>query len=148
MAIRTYSAKPKEITRDWYVIDAGSAPVGRLATLAATYLLGKHKPGYTAHIDMGDGIIVINAAKLKLTGNKLAGKQYYHHTGYPGGIKSASAGRVLSENPERIIIGAIKGMLPKNKLQPVRMAHLRVFTGEEHGMEAQKPQVLEVTSGR
>ncbi|MBI3983966.1 50S ribosomal protein L13 [Candidatus Microgenomates bacterium] len=142
--MKTYSAKPSEVTRQWFVIDAESVPVGRLATLAATYLMGKHKPMYTAHIDCGDAIIVINAEKLKLTGNKLAQKVYYRHSGRPGSLKETTAAEMLIKNPTEIVRQAVYGMLPRNKLQAVRMNRLKIYVGNEHDQTAQQPQLLEI----
>jgi len=141
---KTYSAKTADIKRTWYVIDASQASLGRVAAVAATHLIGKHKPQFTAHIDCGDGVIVINATKLKLTGKKLEQKVYYRHSGYPGSLKEATAGELMEKNPVKVVEAAVKGMLPKNKLQPGWLKRLKVYTDENHGQEAQKPQNLEV----
>jgi large subunit ribosomal protein L13 len=141
---KTYSQKPSEVTRRWVLIDASTAPLGRLATQVATYLTGKYKPTYTAHIDGGDYVIVINAKDAVVTGDKETGKVYYHHTGFPGGIKDATLAEVREKYPERIIESAVKGMLPKNKLSPERMKRLRVFAGSEHAHTAQTPEKVEV----
>lgn len=141
---RTYSQKPTEVTRRWILIDASEAPLGRVATKIATYLTGKYKPTLTPHTDGGDYVVVINAEKAVVTGNKETDKIYYHHTGFPGGIKDASLKEVREKFPERIIENAVKGMLPKNKLQSERMNRLRVFAGSEHSHTAQTPEKVEV----
>ncbi len=142
---KTYSAKPSEITRKWYIVDASSAPLGRLATVIATHLMGKHKPTYTAHIDSGDYVIVINAEKLVVTGNKLEAKKYYRYSGFPSGLKETTLAEKLAKNPAGVIEAAVRGMLPKNKLMDERLKRLRVFAGEEHGHSAQQPVELPMT---
>ena len=142
--IKTYSQKPVEVSREWILIDAASAPLGRVATQIATYLTGKYKPTYTPHIDGGDYVVVINAENTVVTGNKETGKIYYRHSGFPGGIKDATLAEVREKFPERIIEAAVKGMLPKNKLSRERMNRLRVFPGAAHEHEAQKPKKVEV----
>lgn len=144
MNAKTYSQKPSEVTRRWILIDASEAPLGRVATQIATYLIGKYKPSYTPHIDGGDYVIVINAKDAVVTGNKEKGKVYYHHTGFPGGIKDATLAEVREKHPERIIEAAVKGMLPKNKLAAERMKRLRVFAGSDHSHTAQTPEKVEV----
>ena len=141
---KTYSAKPSEVTRRWILIDASEAPLGRISTVIATYLTGKNKPMYTPHIDCGDNVVVINASKLVVTGAKLTQKMYYRHSGFPGGIKEMTLEQKLEKDPASVIELAVKGMLPKNKLSPERMARLRVFANEEHGHNAQKPEKVEV----
>lgn len=141
---KTYSAKPADVERKWYVIDASSAPLGRIATTIATHLTGKNKPMYTAHIDCGDHVIVTNASKLVTTGNKLADKKYYRYSGFPGGMKEASLQEVITKDPTRAIEAAVKGMLPKNKLLDERMKRLRVYVDENHGHEAQQPVTIAV----
>lgn len=141
---KTYSQKPSEVARRWILIDAASAPLGRVSTEIAKYLIGKYKPSYTPHIDGGDYVIVINAEKAVVTGDKERAKVYYRHSGFPGGIKDARLEEVREKFPERIIENAVKGMLPKNKLSPERMARLKVFVGEEHAHTAQKPEKVEV----
>lgn len=148
MIAKTFSIKPSQVKRQWYVIDAARAPVGRVAVAAASLLIGKHKASYTPHIDGGDGVIVINAAKLRFTGNKLEQKRYYRHSGYPGNLKELTAKQMKAKDPAQIISLAVGGMLPKNKLRDVRLGRLRVFTDEAHGMEAQKPIPFEVTNGK
>lgn len=144
---KTYSAKPSEITRQWYVVDAAGMTLGRLATVVATHLTGKHKPMYTTHIDCGDTVVVINAAQITVTGNKLTDKKYYRHSGYPGGIKEVSLERQLATKPERVIEQAVKGMLPKNRLQAARLVRLKVYAGAEHPHAPQNPVTLGVTNG-
>ena len=144
MNAKTYSQKPSEVTRRWILVDASEAPLGRIATQIATYLIGKYKPSYTPHIDGGDYVVVINAREAVVTGNKEKGKVYYHHTGFPGGIKDATLAEVREKFPERIIEEAVKGMLPKNKLAAERMKRLRVFAGSDHSHTAQTPEKVEV----
>ena len=143
--MKTYTATPADIDKKWILIDAEGVVLGRLAAIVATRLRGKHKPSFTPHMDMGDNVIVINAEKVQLTGKKRSDKVHYWHTGYPGGIKSRTAGQILEgDHPERVVIKAVQRMLPGNKLARKQMTHLRVFAGAEHGMEAQKPEVLDV----
>jgi len=144
MTTKTYSQKPSEVRRRWILVDASEAPLGRLATLIAKHLIGKYKPDYTPHIDGGDYVVVINAAKTVVTGNKETGKVYYHHSGFPGGIKDAQLKEVRERAPERLIENAVKGMLPKNKLAAERMKRLKVFAGSEHAHTAQTPEKVEV----
>ena len=141
---KTYSQKPSEVSRRWILIDASEAPLGRVSTQIATYLTGKYKPSYTPHIDGGDYVVVINAKDTVVTGNKETGKVYYHHSGFPGGIKDATLKEVREKFPERIIEASVKGMLPKNKLAPERMKRLRIFAGSEHTHAAQSPEKVEV----
>jgi large subunit ribosomal protein L13 len=141
---KTYSQKPTEVSREWFLVDASELPLGRIATIVADKLIGKNKPTYTPHIDGGDYVVVINAANVVVTGNKETGKVYYRHSGFPGGIKDATLAEVREKFPERIIEKAVQGMLPKNKLSPERMARLRVFAGAEHTHAAQTPKKVEV----
>ncbi len=141
---KTYSQKTAEISREWFLVDASELPLGRIATIVADKLIGKSKPTYTPHIDNGDYVVVINAADTVLTGNKETGKIYYRHSGFPGGIKDATAAEVREKFPERLIEKAVQGMLPKNKLSSGRMARLKVFTGAEHAHTAQTPKKVEV----
>ena len=141
---KTYSQKPSEVSRRWILIDAKDAPLGRVATTVATYLTGKHKPSFTPHVDGGDYVIVINAKEAVATGNKEEDKVYYRHSGFPGGIKSATLKEVREKAPEFIIENAVKGMIPHNKLAKERMARLKIFAGENHSHEAQKPEKVEV----
>lgn len=139
----TFMAKPNQVERKWIVVDAADQPLGRLATEVATLLRGKHKPEYTPHVDTGDFVIVINASKVHLTGKKAEKKMYYRHSGYPGGIKSVSAGELREKRPERMIELAVKGMLPKNSLGRQQFKKLKVYAGSEHPHEAQKPEKWE-----
>ncbi len=144
---KTYSAKPTDVTRDWLPIDASDEPLGRIATIIATHLTGKNKPMYTAHIDCGDFVVVTNAAKLQVTGNKLEAKKYYNYSGFPGGLKETVLKDQLDKDPTVVIKAAVKGMLPKNKLMTERMARLRVFVDENHTHAAQQPKKVEVKRG-
>lgn len=141
--MKSYVAKPLEMERKWYVVDATDKTLGRLSTEIARRLRGKHKPIYTPHVDCGDYIIVINAEKVKLTGNKENQKVYRHHTGYMGGLRERSYKEMLAKHPERIIEKAVKGMLPKNTLGRQMYTKLKVYAGSEHNHQAQKPEVLE-----
>ena len=141
---KTFAQKPADVNRRWILIDASSAPLGRVAGEIAKYLIGKYKPTYTPHVDGGDYVVVVNAAKTVVTGNKEEAKMYYSYSGFPSGLKEAQLKEVREKYPERIIEAAVKGMLPKNKLAADRMARLRVFTGEEHTHAAQKPEKVEV----
>ena len=142
--MKTYIAKKETARHDWYVVDATDQTLGRLATTIANYLRGKHKAVFTPHVDTGDYVVVINAEKVRVTGNKTQDKQYYHHTGYPGGIKSINFEKLVDKAPERIIESAVKGMMPKNKLSYAMMGKLKVYAGNEHPHAAQQPKVLEV----
>ena len=145
--MKTYSMKASEIDKKWILIDAEGIVLGRLATIVATRLRGKHKPGFTPHMDMGDHVIVINADKVQMTGNKRADKTYYWHTGYPGGIKSRTAGQILEGRfPERVVTKAVQRMLPGGPLSRRQMTHLRVYAGDQHPHEAQQPEVLDLKS--
>ncbi|HEX6258126.1 MAG TPA: 50S ribosomal protein L13 [Candidatus Saccharimonadales bacterium] len=144
MNTKTYSQKPSEVTRRWILIDAASAPLGRLSTTIASYLTGKYKPTFTPHIDGGDYVVVINAANAVVTGDKETAKTYHRHSGFPGGIKSASLAEVREKDATRIITEAVKGMLPKNKLAAERLKRLKVFTNEAHAHTAQQPVKVEV----
>lgn len=140
--MKTYSAKPTDVKRQWYVIDASQAPLGRVATKIATLLTGKGKPQFTQHIDCGDYVIVINAANLVVTGDKLNQKIYYSHSSYPGGLKETALKDKLAKDPASVIEAAVRGMLPANKLRPDRLLRLKVYPGSEHNHEAQKPTVI------
>lgn len=142
--MKTYSPKPTELTHDWYLVDADGQTLGRLATTIATYLMGKHKVRFAAHLDAGDNIVVINAAKITVTGNKLTDKKYYRHSGYPGGIKETSLAELLEKHPTQAIEKAVAGMLPKNRLQDDRLRRLKVYAGPEHAHAGQNPKPLEV----
>jgi len=140
--MRTVSAKKEEVTRQWYVVDAEGQTLGRLSTEIANRLRGKHKASFTPHVDTGDYMVVINAEKVKVTGRKTQDKMYYHHTGFPGGIKSISFEKLVDKAPERIIEAAVKGMMPKNKLSRAMLAKLKIYAGSEHPHEAQQPIAL------
>ncbi len=144
--MKTFSAKPAEVRRDWYVVDATGKTLGRLSTELARRLRGKHKPEYTPHVDMGDYIVVVNAEKIRVTGNKLKNKMYHHHTGYIGNLKSISLENLLAEAPERVLQFAVKGMLPRGPLGRKMLSKLRVFAGPEHSHAAQQPIPLEVNA--
>ena len=142
--MKTFSAKPAEVRRDWFVIDATGKTLGRMATEIAMRLRGKHKPEYTPHVDTGDYIVVVNAEKVAVTGNKQNDKMYHRHSGYPGGIKSMSFEKMVQHAPERIIEIAVKGMLPKNPLGRAMFKKLKVYSGPDHNHVAQQPKVLEI----
>ena len=142
--MKTYVAKAEEVKRDWYLVDADSQVLGRIATTIANVLRGKNKPTFTPSVDTGDFVIVVNAAKIALTGNKLADKTYYSHSGYPGGIKSITAGKLIEKKPEALIKHAVKGMLPKNKLARHMLSKLKIYAGSEHPHKAQQPKALNV----
>ncbi len=141
--MRTYMAKPNDVERKWYVIDAEGKTLGRLATEVATLLRGKHKPVYTPHVDTGDHVVIVNCAKVVLTGKKLDQKMRRHHTGHPGGLKEMTYRDFMSKSPEQAVYLAIKGMLPKNRLGRQMLKKLRVYAGSEHQHQAQKPEVYE-----
>ncbi|HEB28159.1 MAG TPA: 50S ribosomal protein L13 [Porticoccus sp.] len=142
--MKTFSAKPETVQHDWFVIDAADQTLGRLAAGIASRLRGKHKPEFTPHVDTGDYIVVINAEKVRVTGNKAKNKIYHHHTGYPGGLKSISFEKLIDKAPERVIEGAIKGMLPKGPLGNAMFKKLKVYAGTEHPHTAQQPQELNI----
>lgn len=141
---KTVCIRKEDITRKWFLVDANEKILGRLASEVASILRGKHKPQFTPHLDLGDHVVVINAEKIKLTGNKLKDKVYYHHSGYPRGLKSRTAGELMRERPEEVISMAIKGMLPKNKLGKAMARKLKVYKGPEHPHQAQSPEMLEI----
>lgn len=140
--MKTYSAKPSDVTRKWYVVDASDLPLGRLSTKVAELLLGKGKPMFTKHIDCGDYVIIINAEKLVVTGSKTDKKMYYKHSGYPGGLRETTLRYELDKDPANVIKKSIRGMLPVNKLRDERLKRLKVYPNEAHGHEAQKPEIL------
>jgi len=140
--MKTYNAKPGEVSRDWYVVDAEGKTLGRLATLIADTLRGKRKPQYTPHIDTGDFVVVVNAEKIQVTGSKLDQKRYYRHSGYPGGLKSRTLREQLERRPTEVIRTAVKGMLPKNRLARQQLTKLKVYAGPEHPHVSQNPQPL------
>ena len=140
--MKTYSQKQAEIKREWYLIDASSMPLGKLAVIIADKLMGKSKVTYTPHIDGGDYVVVINAKNLVVTGDKLLQKKYYHHSGFPGGLRELRLEEVVEKDPARVIEAAVKGMMPKNKLASDRMKRLHVFAGAEHTHAAQNPKEI------
>jgi large subunit ribosomal protein L13 len=142
--MKTFSAKPAEVKRDWYVVDAEGKTLGRLATEIAHRLRGKHKAEYTPHVDTGDYIVVVNAEKIQVTGAKTTDKMYHHHTGYPGGLKSISFEKLIDKAPERVIQSAVKGMLPRNPLGRDMFRKLKVYAGAEHPHASQQPQELSI----
>ena len=142
--MRTYSAKPREIERTWYVVDAEAQTLGRLATQIAGVLRGKGKPAYTPHVDTGDFVVVVNAEKIRVTGKKLEQKRYWRHSGYPGGIKSRTLAEMLDRRPEEVIRKAVKGMLPRNRLARKQLTKLKVYAGPDHPHAAQKPKQMEI----
>lgn len=145
--MKTYSAKPSDIDKAWIIIDADGIVLGRLATVVAARLRGKHKPQFTPHMDTGDNVIVVNAEKVQLTGRKRTAKTYYRHTGYPGGIRSTTADKMLDgKHPERVVLKAVQRMLPGNRLSRKLMTNLRVYAGPDHPHEAQKPETVDVAA--
>ncbi|BDX17486.1 MAG: 50S ribosomal protein L13 [Pseudomonadales bacterium] len=142
--MKTFSAKPETVKRDWYVVDASGLTLGRLATEVASRLRGKHKPEYTPHVDTGDYIVIINAEKVHVTGNKVQDKMYYSHSGFPGGIKSINFEKLIQRAPERVIESAVKGMLPKNPLGRAMYRKMKVYKGASHPHAAQQPQELKI----
>ena len=143
--MRTYSPKPGDVTKNWYVIDATDVVLGRLASQAAVLLRGKHKATFAPHVDNGDFVIVINAEKVALTGNKYTDKKVYRHSGYPGGLKTKSIGELIERQPTKVIENAIKGMLPKNKLASAQLSKLKVYAGPDHPHAAQQPKPFEIS---
>ncbi|MEM9208196.1 MAG: 50S ribosomal protein L13 [Pseudomonadota bacterium] len=144
--MKTFSAKPETVRRDWFVVDADGKTLGRLATEIARRLRGKHKPEYTPHVDTGDYIVVVNAEKIRVTGNKLKDKMYHRHTGYIGNLKSTSLEKLMDQAPERALQLAVKGMLPRNPLGRKMLGKLRIYAGPEHEHQAQQPTPLEINA--
>jgi large subunit ribosomal protein L13 len=142
--MKTVSAKKESISQEWYVVDATNKTLGRLSTAIANRLRGKHKPEYTPHVDTGDYIVVVNAEKVRVTGNKKTDKIYHHHTGYPGGIKSITFDKLIDKAPEQVIEKAVKGMMPKNKLSRSMLSKLKIYAGSAHPHSAQQPTPLEI----
>jgi large subunit ribosomal protein L13 len=140
--VKTYYAKPAEVEREWLLIDATDMVLGRLASEVAKILKGKNKPTYTPHVDTGDYVIIVNASKIRVTGNKAAKKSYFHHTGYPGGLKETTFERMITRHPDRVVEKAVKGMLPKNTLGRQMGMKLKVYAGPEHRHQAQKPRQI------
>ena len=146
--MNTYSAKPTDVTRKWYVVDASEAPLGRVATQIATLLTGKRKPMFTKHIDCGDYVVVINADKAYVTGNKLDTKNYYRHSGFPGGLTETDMRTVMEKDSTQVVFAAVRGMLPVNKLRDGRLDRLKIYKGAEHNHDAQKPEAISVKEGK
>lgn len=146
--MKTYSAKPSDVTRKWYVLDASEAPLGRVATKAATLLTGKEKPMFTHHIDTGDYVIIINAEKTVVTGKKATDKKYYRHSNYPGGLTELTFTEVMKKDPTAAIRKAVRGMLPVNKLRDERLKRLKIYAGSEHDHAAQKPEVIQIKESK
>ena len=142
--MKTYSAKPREVDQNWLLVDADGQTLGRMATAIATRLRGKHKAEYTSHVDTGDFVVVINAEKVKVTGNKASDKMYHSHSGYPGGLKSISFEKLIDRTPERVIQLAVKGMLPRTPLGRAMFKKLKVYAGSEHPHSAQQPKSVQV----
>ena len=142
--MKTFSAKPETVERDWFVVDADGKTLGRLATEIASRLRGKHKPEYTPHVDTGDYIVVVNAEKVRVTGRKTTDKMYYNHSGFPGGLKQINFEKLIAKAPEQVIQRAVKGMLPKNPLGRAMFRKLKVYAGPEHNHAAQQPKALEI----
>ncbi len=142
--MKTYVANPADRERNWIVVDAAGKTLGRLATQLADLLRGKRKPTYTPHVDVGDFVVVVNAEKIRVTGDKLAAKRYYRHSGYPGGLRSRTLGEMLERRPEEVIRRAVRGMLPRNRLGRKQLTKLKVYAGPDHPHAAQKPQPLEI----
>lgn len=146
--MKTYSAKPSDVTRKWYVVDASEVTLGRAATQIATLLTGKGKPQFTQHIDCGDYVIVVNSDNLVVTGKKMTDKKYYRHSGYPGGLKEASLEDKMAKDSTDVILKAVRGMLPVNKLRDERLKRLKIYAGTEHNHEAQKPEAFSLKEGK
>jgi large subunit ribosomal protein L13 len=146
MAQKTYSAKPSDVARKWYIVDASEVTLGRLSTQVAVLLTGKSKPQFTKHIDTGDFVIVINADQLKVTGNKLETKKYYHHSGFPGGLRERTLKEQMELDSTKAIEHAVRGMLPVNKLRDDRLARLKIYAGAEHKHEAQQPEAFSLVN--
>ena len=144
--MKTFSAKPEDVRRDWFVVDAADKTLGRLATEIARRLRGKHKPEYTPHVDTGDYIVVVNAEKIRVTGNKLKDKMYHRYTGYVGNLKSMPLEKLMEQTPERALQYAVKGMLPRNPLGRKMLSKLRVYAGPEHEHQAQQPKPLNINA--
>ena len=144
----TYSAKPADVSRKWYLLDASKYPLGRMSTQVALLLTGKGKPMYTPHIDCGDYVVIVNADKLVVTGKKITDKSYFRHSQYPGSLKESSLGDMISKDSSKVIELAVKRMLPTNKLRDQRMSRLKVYKGSEHSNTAQKPQEIDITGGK
>jgi len=144
--MKTFSPTPADADRRWHVVDAEGVPLGRMATQVARLLIGKHKPTYSPHMDMGDFVVVVNAEKVVVTGNKREAKRYWRHSGYPGGIRYRTLGEMLERRPEEVLRKAVKGMLPRNRLARRQLTKLKVYAGPDHPHQAQKPEQLEIES--
>lgn len=145
---KTYSAKPTDVSRSWYIVDASEAPLGRIATRVATLLTGKEKPMFTKHIDCGDYVVIINAAQTVVTGQKATDKMYYKHSGFPGGLRELTFNEVMAKDATQAIYQAVRGMLPVNKLRDERLKRLKIYAGAEHQHEAQKPVAISIKEGK
>lgn len=145
---KTYSAKPTDVSRSWYIVDASEAPLGRIATRVATLLTGKEKPMFTKHIDCGDYVVIINAAQTVVTGQKATDKMYYKHSGFPGGLRELTFNEVMAKDATQAIHQAVRGMLPVNKLRDERLKRLKIYAGAEHQHEAQKPVAISIKEGK
>ena len=143
--MKTYINKKSDVTKKWYLVDANDKVLGRVVSKVASLLRGKHKPTYTPSVDMGDNVIIINAAKVKLTGNKPLNKKYYRHSGYPGGLKERTFLDMMKSDPTFAIRNAVKGMLPHNRLGRKQLLHVKIYAGEDHPHQAQKPEILEIS---
>lgn len=146
--MKTYSAKPSDVTRKWYVLDASETNLGRVATQAASLLIGKGKPQVTAHIDCGDFVIIINTDKLQVSGSKMTDKMYYHHSGYPGGLSETQLKDVITKDSTKVLFDAVRGMLPVNKLRDGRLARLKLYADENHSHAPQKPEKLSLKGAK
>lgn len=146
--MKTYSAKPSDVVRKWYVVDASELPLGRISTRVAELLIGKGKPMFTKHIDCGDYVIVINSDKLVVTGKKMEDKMYYKHSNYPGGLRETTLKFEMEKDSTHVIMKSIRGMLPVNKLRDARLARLKIYAGTEHGHEAQKPEAISLKGAK
>lgn len=146
--MKTYSAKPSDVTRKWYVLDASEANLGRVATQAASLLIGKGKPQFTSHIDCGDFVVIVNTDNLQVTGAKMTDKMYYRHSGYPGGLTETQLKDVMEKDSTKVLYEAVRGMLPINKLRDGRLARLKLYAGEEHNHAAQKPENLSLKGAK
>ena len=146
--MKTYSAKPSDVTRKWYVLDASEANLGRVATQAASLLIGKGKPQFTSHIDCGDFVVIVNTDNLQVTGAKMTDKMYYRHSGYPGGLTETQLKDVMEKDSTKVLYESVRGMLPVNKLRDGRLARLKLYAGEEHNHAAQKPENLSLKGAK
>lgn len=146
--MKTYSAKPSDVTRKWYLIDASKHPFGRISTQVSKILTGKNKPMYTPHIDCGDYVVIVNAEKIVASGNKYSDKKYYRHSQYPGSLKTASLQEMIDKDPKKVIELSVKRMLPVNKLRDQRISRLKIYAGPEHNNQAQSPEEIDIKEGK